>query len=112
MANLPKSDTPESFAAHRAYYAQFVNAHVRGLVAGRIGLPTLLASKDPHLNDIPLARWDAFWTYRTASGGYGITPPGFVADMIRATGEGASASTAVCILKEAARQVIEAARKA
>lgn len=108
MNSLPKYGTPESLAAHRAYYAQFVTPYVKQLVTDRIGLKTLLASRDEHLNDIPLKVWDSFWVNHTPSGGMYITPPFAVGALLREAGEGNSASTGTCILKEAARQVIEA----
>lgn len=107
MDSLPKYGTPESTAAHRAYYAQFVNHHVRNLVLARIGMDRLLASHDEHFNDIPLAVWDSFWVSHNPS--MHIVPPSSVAALLREAGESNSASTGTCILKEAARQLIESA---
>jgi hypothetical protein len=64
-----------------------------------IGVETLLASTDPHLNDIPLHRWDVMT-------GSLFRQSGMRAQM-RDVGEIRSLSTGVCILKEAARQSIE-----
>lgn len=93
--------------SHRAYYAQFVTQHVRNLVLARIGMDRLLKSHDEHLNDIPLALWDSFWV--SNAGGMHIVPPSSITALLREAGEGNSASTGTCILKEAARQLIESA---
>lgn len=109
MNGLPKHGIPESAAHHRAYYAQFVTPGVRSLVLSRFGVERLKAnSRDPYFNTIPLKEWDSFWV-RRANGGMYIDPGFKVAELIRAAGEGFSASTGVCILKEAARQLVEEA---
>lgn len=41
------------------YYKQFLEPWVFDRVLGEIGMAALLASTDPHLNDIPLYKWDA-----------------------------------------------------
>lgn len=92
-------DTPyeNQAAAHRQYYAQFVTESIRQSVLRRFGREALLASNDPHLNDIPLARWDAL-----ANALSPYEQPDYP--------EGKrfwSLGSAVCILKEAARQLIE-----
>ncbi len=107
MNTLPKYGTPESTAAHRSYYAQFVTPYVKQLVAERIGINRLCASKDPHFNDIPLKVWDSFWVTVLPNGGMYIVPPSTVSALLKEAGEGNSASTGTCILKEAARQVVE-----
>lgn len=103
-----RSDYMEKRCSHRAYYGQFVSSHVKQLVVDRIGLPRLMASKDEHLNDIPLQLWDSFWVSHTPS--MHIKPPLTIGALLREAGEGNSASTGTCILKEAARQVIEEVR--
>ena len=40
------------------YTAQFVTEAVIRIVVNGIGIKALAASTDPHLNDIPLAKWD------------------------------------------------------
>lgn len=97
----------EKRCSHREYYGQFVGPYVKQLVVDRIGLPRLLASRDPHLNDIPLGVWDSFWVSHTPS--MHIKPPLAIGVLLREAGEGNSASTGTCILKEAARQLIEEA---
>ena len=44
--------------SHAEYYAQFVTQPLKAYVARAIGRDKISASTDPHLNDIPLARWD------------------------------------------------------
>lgn len=106
MANLPKYGTEESTKAHRAYYAQFVLPHVLKLVEFRIGLAALKASTRESFNDIPLEKWDAIWM-RRAPNGMHIEPGPLVSTLLKEAGEGNSASTGTCILKEAARQLLE-----
>ncbi len=92
---------------HREYFAQFALPHVLKLVESRIGLPMLLASKDPHLNDIPLVMWDRIWRRDAPGKGMWIEPGLTISALLKESGEGNSAATGVCILKEAARQIIE-----
>lgn len=110
MQTLPKYGTRESTAHHRAYYAQFVTPGVRSLVKSRFGVERLTASRDEHFNDIPLAEWDSFWV-RYANRGMYIEPGLTVSALIRQAGEDFSASTGTCILKEAARQIVEEASR-
>lgn len=85
-------------AAHRAYYAQFVNAATVSSVLLRIGKTKLLASTDAHLNDIKLSYWDSL-------AGLPIAMP------FNATGDCTTLSGWVCVAKEAARQWIESQTK-
>lgn len=52
-------DPAKGAADIRAYYGQFVTPAMMQMVASRIGLEWIMDSSDPHLNDIPLAQWDA-----------------------------------------------------
>jgi hypothetical protein len=87
-------------ARHRTYYGQFVTAGVKQRVLQSIGLDAILQSKDPHFNDIPLAKWDvaAF-----ALGGAGAK--------MKEAGDYLTKAGAVCIVKEAAKQLKEEAMK-
>lgn len=93
-----RSDYMAGACSHREYYAQFVTPAIRAEVLRSITRPVLLASKDEHLNDIPLQRWDNL---------------SFINRPALAIDEGGqrvySLAGGVCILKEAARQVIEEA---
>ena len=82
---------------HREYYAQFVTPKVKDAVLRSISKKSLLSSKDEHLNDINLSVWDR------------IGIPYETIKTLREHGEGCSLATAVCINKEAARQIIESA---
>lgn len=86
----------EQAAAHRKYYAQFVNDRTISTVVHWVGAATLKASTDPHLNDIPLARWDAMVNNLPLA----IRP--------ETVGDYYTLGGGVCIAKEAARQWLEA----
>ena len=45
--------------SHDQYYSQFVTEKIKQIVANSIGIPVILACKDPHFNTIPLKRWDS-----------------------------------------------------
>ena len=80
---------------HRAYYAQFVGPVARGLAKSIIGIEKLLASTDLNFNDIPLARWDSIALAVGSS------------SLMKEYGDVLTLSGQVCILKEAARQLVE-----
>jgi hypothetical protein len=87
----------ERMSLHRGYYAQFVTPGVVRAVVAHIGADRIKASVDPHMNDIPLSRWDMLHgTIREMA-----------ASRCREVGEGNSLATSVCIAKEAARQYRE-----
>jgi hypothetical protein len=84
---------------HRVYYAQFVNDSVRNIVECSIGKKHILASQDPHFNDIALRHWDNLQPYIMSACGRGLAD---------ANGSGGvSLSDCVCVAKEAARQIKE-----
>jgi hypothetical protein len=64
------------------------------IIVDTIGLDRIKASKDPYLNDIPLAEWDALAERLNfpCAGSFGLY--------------GGSLSQRVCILKDAARALI------
>lgn len=101
-----RADYMNKRCTHREYYAQFVTPYVRQIVSQRVGIDKLKASKDPHFNDIPLSVWDSFWVARVP-GGMCIRPPMSITELLGLADEGNSASTGTCILKEAARQLVE-----
>lgn len=97
--------------AHRTYYAQFVDSHVLAFVERQIGRAAILASTDEHFNDIPLARWDRLEPHMRE---LCLSKLGDVNGAVSIDEHGArriawSLSDAVCIAKEAARQIAEAA---
>lgn len=98
----------------RDYYAQFVNEDIKARIMATIGLSLLLASKDEHLNDISMQKWDkmAGFAFR---GSEMVSSPKVPSDiwpvdyeLVKEAGDGISAAFMVCVYKEAARQIIEA----
>jgi len=91
-------------ALHHEYYIQFATDRTRRLVAQSIGRDRILASQDPHFNDIPLNLWDGLEARvkdtidRKLLGEAEACAPGsFVWSL----------STAVCIAKAVAREMRE-----
>lgn len=93
--SAPYTNDADAAARHRAYFAQFVNARTIAFVVRVIGSDRLLNSRDRHLNDIPLHKWDAMVS----------TLP--LAAKMKDFGDYYTLAGAVCIAKEAARQFIE-----
>ena len=81
---------------HREYYGQYVEPWVKSQVLLRIPLEKLRASKDEHLNDIPLRRWDAM-PFNSFS----------ISQAMKGNGDYLTQAGIVCIAKEAARQIME-----
>ena len=78
---------------HREYFAQFTTPGTIALVKRGIGVKRILASHDPHFNDIPLREWDALVPRAPGSGRFA------------AAGEQYTLAAGVCLLKEAAQQI-------
>lgn len=77
---------------HNDFYAQFVSeAHKRAILEF-IGRDAIVASRDPHFNDIPLAKWDRL-------------PRILNAEKVKALGGNLSISTFTCVYKQAARHL-------
>jgi hypothetical protein len=51
-------DGSKGHDVHHEYFSQFVNSWIIDTVLSAIGKDRLLASRDLHLNDIPLKLWD------------------------------------------------------
>ena len=81
--------------SHRKYYGQFVTASTIARVVNSIGKETLLASRDPHFNDIPLHRWDRLVSMLPGSSSF-----------VQA-GDYYTIANGICLAKEAAKQWIE-----
>jgi hypothetical protein len=62
-----RADYMAKKCSHREYCGQFVTEAIRSMVLSMFTLEELLNSKDEHLNDLPLARWDRL------AGGMGST---------------------------------------
>lgn len=95
---------------HRTYWRQFVTEEVRELVLRHIPREELMGSQDPHFNDIPLQRWDLVAAgvpqhvrRAIAESNATMQAPG--------TRGGVSPSDLACLLKEAARQIVEGAQR-
>jgi hypothetical protein len=98
----------EAFERHRAYYAQFVDEHVIQTVVNNIGGRELLASRDTHLNDIPLRRWDLLAGAIARGSRIEWIPRHWQpAIAFKDVGDYPTLAGLVCVLKEAARQWLE-----
>jgi hypothetical protein len=85
---------------HRRYYAQFVNDAVKDMVITDMGgKEKLIAAykKDEHFNSLPLYRWDSM----------AVALRSLYNSVGKQLGDYYSNAGAVCILKEAARQIVE-----
>jgi len=80
---------------HREYYAQFVTDKVKSNVIRYIGRINIETSNDKSFNDIPLRKWA------------NIGIPVDIVDALKEAGDGYSLAGAVCINKEAAKQIRE-----
>jgi hypothetical protein len=86
-----RQDYMNKVCSHSEYYGQFVTKGIKALVLRTIGEKKLIESKKEYFNDIPLHIWDGLAIQRNL----------FVID------KAYSLAGAVCILKEAARQIVE-----
>jgi hypothetical protein len=77
------------------YYAQFITPELVEAVKNKIGIDKVKASKDPHLNDIPLTKWDSIFL------DYNLKKE--IALKMQEAGTFFSISGAVCTAKECAR---------
>lgn len=81
---------------HAAYYGQFVDESIKAIVLRYIGTNKLLDSSDEHMNDIPLPEWD--------SATHAV--PSRTKQAMIAAGDQWSMGSGVCLLKQAARQLM------
>ncbi len=89
--------------SHADYYGQFVTLEIKAMVETALGYRLRNYPHDEHLNDIQLAIWDNLAGSRKLArmqGDYRSTLN---------AGEDNSLATQVCILKQAARQIIREA---
>jgi hypothetical protein len=87
-----RQDYMNKVCSHSEYYGQFVTKGIKALVLRTIGEKKLIESKKEYFNDIPLHIWDGLAIQRNLL---------FMID------KAYSLAGAVCILKEAARQIVE-----
>lgn len=101
-----RADYMNGKCIHSQFYAQFVTSVVMSVVKYRVGIESIVSSKNEHFNDIPLAVWDSI----------------DIKDIVNQTAireahsytNGSfpwSKSMQVCILKEAARQIKQSVDK-
>ena len=89
---------------HREYYAQFVTPGVKRIVKDRFGIEQLVNTPDQeNLNTLNLSTWD------------GLVPLLWmnfeICSLLKSANEWRTLGTGVCILKEAAKQLIEEAKQ-
>jgi hypothetical protein len=95
-----RTDYLNKKCTHDEYYGQFVTDGFISTVCNIIGKKKILESTDPHLNDIPLTKWDAIVHNRMLPLGTG--------EKMKEAGDYLTPSGGVCIAKCAARRIKEA----
>ena len=89
---------------HREYYAQFVTPGVKRIVKDRFGIEALVNTPDQeNLNTLHLSIWDGLVTL--------LWMDFKVCSLLKSANEWRTLGTGVCILKEAAKQLIEEAKQ-
>ena len=94
-----RQDYLDSRCTHEQYYDQYVNLHVKNIVAGGIGRLTIVHSTDPNFNDIALQQWDNLQNLLMGAVGR---------QRFRDLGDVPTINGCVCIAKAAARQIRDA----
>lgn len=94
---------------HEQYYSQFVTPDIKAAIRIYFGTDNLVASPDPHFNDIPLKKWDMLVSYNPMtnklSPNHVFAP--ILAKLKEANGSGGYAlSDFTCISKQAAREIV------
>ena len=86
---------------HREYHAQFVTNRMKSVVKQKFGVQKLkdCINKDKYLNNIPLSEWEKL--------GCLLTKNSETRKRIKRTGSFWALADGVCIVKEAAKQLIE-----
>ncbi len=100
MTRQEYMDRRDEMVAHREYYSQFVTENIKLQVEREIGLDNLLSSKDLYFSDIPLWKWDNLVSCLGPA-------TSDTSKQLKVNGDWLSLGTGVCILKEAARQIVE-----
>lgn len=108
----------EKAISHHDYYAQFVTEATLRHVHNAFSVDTLrdALAQDRHLNSIPITRWDRLaireldvdlpWIGLRSSGRFTAAIP-FDRAAAAAAGELVSRATLICIIKTAARMLVE-----
>ena len=84
-------------ATHREYYSQFVTEGVKQRVKSAFKMKDLIEGKDKHFNNLPLQWWDRLMTVVLFE----------INSKPKACGDYPTPAGVVCILKEAAMQIVE-----
>lgn len=92
---------------HRIYWGQFVTEGVKKLVLQHIPKEELMASVDPHFNDIPLQMWDQMHAWVPQHVKRAIAESNATMYAPGTQGRFFSLSDMTCLLKEAAQQIVE-----
>lgn len=95
LPDLSPESKAKAMLAHRRYFGQFVTAETISRVVKAIGKERLMASTDPHMNDIPLHLW------------YRLVPALPGSGRFNEAGDYYTLAAGVCLAKEAARQWLE-----
>ncbi len=90
-----RRDYIDGKATFSEYYAQFITPELVEAVKAKIGIDKVKVSQDPHLNDIPLYKWDNLFQ------DYNIKKE--IASKMKEAGDYLSMAGAVCTAKECAR---------
>lgn len=103
-----KQMTTDSKALYAPYMAQFVTPLTIEYVRRHIGEERILASADPHLNDIELSTWERVcYTEPDGGGSFRYLVPTVPSHVFAELGEWRTRSVAVGIAKAAARQIAD-----
>ena len=94
MTTTTRKQYMDGEVTHSEHYAQFVDDQTLAWVKRNIGIARIKSSTDEVFNDIPLRIWDTY-----------IIPGNMRTKLKEAGNVGISLSDAVCIAKEAARQI-------
>jgi hypothetical protein len=92
---ITRKDYLEGRATHSEYYGQFVSAMHFAIL--NLEHEKIKNSTDKHFNDIPLEFWQQL----------ALPAPTYTARKMKEAGDYVTLAGAVCILKEAARQLKE-----
>lgn len=97
MKNITRAQYLNKEATHREYYSQFVTGSVKKQLKSTLKRSSLESGKDKHFNNIPLHFWDNFLP----------VVPFEISKKMQECGDFATLAGVVCILKEAAMQIVE-----
>jgi hypothetical protein len=94
-----RTDFNSNKCTFNQYYQQFVTEETKRILLSNIPLDRLLKSKDKHLNDIPLKRWDD------------LPETDDMVHRLRERGDYITLAGKVCIYKQTAREILKKQKK-